>query len=254
MVLAHELYGRGSEGVVVMHDFYGCKHTWDFARNFFDVENFTFAFTELRGYGNSRHIAGQYTPKEAAADAIAVADNMGWDRFHIVGHSMSGMVAQRVMVDGGDRIKSAILNTPVHASGLKFGPGGFEMIQDSLHDDKILAEAFDALTGNRLCKEWLTFKSRQTRENRTREAQAAYLINCRDQGFQELAEGLQTPTLIIVGEYDIEPFRREDIEESLMKWYPNAEMAICRNAGHYPQQEAPVFVATVVNDFLQRQL
>ncbi len=80
------------------------------------------------------------------------------------------------------------------------------------------------------------------------------MINCRDQGFQELAEGLQTPTLIIVGEYDIEPFRREDIEDSLMKWYPNAEMAICRNAGHYPQQEAPVFVATVVNDFLQRQL
>ncbi|MEM7469554.1 MAG: alpha/beta hydrolase, partial [Pseudomonadota bacterium] len=171
MVLAHELFGHGPEGVVVMHDFYGCKHTWDFARNFFDTKRFTFAFTELRGYGGSRHIEGDYTPEEAAADAIGVADNMGWERFHIVGHSMSGMVAQRVVVDGGDRIKSAILNTPVHASGLKFAPGGFEMIQDSLVDDKVLAQAFDALTGERLCEEWQVFKSRQTRENRMREAQ-----------------------------------------------------------------------------------
>ncbi|MGR8948063.1 MAG: alpha/beta fold hydrolase [Gammaproteobacteria bacterium] len=254
MILEHELYGRGREGVVVMHDFYGCKHTWDFARNFFDVENFTYAFTELRGYGNSRRITGEYTPEEAAADAIAVADNMGWERFHIVGHSMSGMVAQRVAVDGGDRIKSVVLNTPVHASGLKFAPGGFEMISDSLHDDDILSQAFDALTGGRLCKEWLAFKSRQTRENRTREAQAAYLVNCRDRGFQDLAEGNETPMLIIVGEHDIEPFRKEDIEASLLKWYPNAEMVICGNAGHYPQQEAPVFVATVMNEFLSRQL
>ena len=37
-----------------------------------------------------------------------------------------------------------------------------------------------------------------------------------------------------------------------LKWYPNAEMAVCRNAGHYPQQEAPVYVATVINQFLQK--
>ena len=34
MVLAHELFGSGKEGVIVMHDFYGCRDTWSFARNF----------------------------------------------------------------------------------------------------------------------------------------------------------------------------------------------------------------------------
>jgi len=28
---------------------------------------------------------------------------------------------------------------------------------------------------------------------------------------------------------------------------------VCRNAGHYPQQEAPVYVASVMNEFLGRQ-
>jgi len=33
-MLAHELYGNGSEGVILMHDFFGCKDTWTFAKNF----------------------------------------------------------------------------------------------------------------------------------------------------------------------------------------------------------------------------
>ena len=41
-------------GVIVLHDFYGCKDTWSFARNFFNVKDFTYAFTEVRGYGGSR--------------------------------------------------------------------------------------------------------------------------------------------------------------------------------------------------------
>lgn len=30
---------------------------------------------------------------EAAADALALADELGWDRFSLVGHSMSGQAA-----------------------------------------------------------------------------------------------------------------------------------------------------------------
>ena len=71
-----------------------------------------------RSYGESRHLLGEYTPREAASDVIELADNLGWSEFHIVGHSMSGMLAQRVVLDGGTRVKSAILNTPVAASGL----------------------------------------------------------------------------------------------------------------------------------------
>ena len=64
MILGHELYGHGADGV--MHDFYGCREPWTFARNFFDVRNFTFALTELRGYGESRHLPGAYKPAEVA--------------------------------------------------------------------------------------------------------------------------------------------------------------------------------------------
>ena len=254
MIIGHELYGSGPDGVIVMHDFYGCRDTWAFARNFFDIKNFTFAFVEVRGYGASRHIPGEYTPVEAASDILALADNLGWKQFHIVGHSMSGMLAQRVVLDGGERVKSAILNTPVAATGLAFSPEGLAVITDSITDNDALAQAFDVLTGNRLCREWLDFKIRQTRSTRSTEAQTGYLNSLASQGFLDRMKGNTTPMLIIIGEFDMEPFTAAITRETFLTWYPNAEMAVCRNAGHYPQQEAPVYIATVINRFLQKQL
>jgi 3-oxoadipate enol-lactonase len=254
VIIGHELYGHGPNGVIVMHDFYGCRDTWAFAREFFDVHNFTFAFVEVRGYGESKNIIGDYTPVEAATDIMALADNLGWEQFHIIGHSMSGMLAQRVVLDGGARVKSAILNTPVAASGLSFTPEGFDIIAGSITSNELLASAFDALTGERLCRQWIDFKIRQTRASRNKQAQAAYLKHLTEQGFLNEIEGNPTPMLIIIGEYDMEPFTEQKAKETFLRWYPNAEIALCRNAGHYPQQEAPVYVATVVNEFLNRQV
>ena len=180
MILSHELFGTGKEGVIVMHDFYGCKDTWSFARKFFNTSEFTFAFTEVRGYGDSRHFLGEYSPKEASTDILKLADNLGWDSFHIMGHSMSGMLAQRVMLDGGSRVQSAILNTPVAASGLSFSPEGFALIEESIDSNKALVRAFNALAGERLGKEWSDFKVRQTRANRLKKAQSEYFKNCRE--------------------------------------------------------------------------
>mgnify|MGYP002882320061 CR=1 FL=1 len=226
MLLAHELFGDGPNGVIVLHDFYGCKDTWIFARNFFNVKDFTYAFTEVRGYGGSRHYAGDYTPAEVASDILALADNLGWDKFHVVGHSMSGMLAQRVVLDGQGRILSAVLNTPVAASGLSFSPEGFALIQKSVHEDSALAEAFDALTGKRLCQEWVDFKIRQTRSNRLLQAQDAYFKNCTEMGFLEEVRGNTTPMLIIIGEHDMEPFTAQTTRETFLDWYPNAHMEI----------------------------
>jgi len=254
MILGHELYGNGPEGVIVMHDFYGCRQTWDFVRHFFDTKNFTFAFAELRGYGESRNIPGEYTPQEAAADVLVLADNLGWEQFHIIGHSMSGMLAQRVVLDGDKRVKSAILNTPVAASGLGISRQAAAIIGESVESNAALAQSLAMLTGQRLGQEWIDFKIRQTRSTRNKDAQTGYLKGVATHGFLDKIQGNITPMLVIIGEFDIEPFTEATTKETFLKWYPNAEMAVCRNAGHYPQQETPVYVATLINEFLRKQL
>ena len=170
-----------------------------------------------------------------------------------MGHSMSGMLAQRVMLDGGSRVLSAILNTPVAASGLSFSPEGFDLIEESIESNEALVRAFNALAGERLGKEWADFKVRQTRTNRLKKAQTEYFKNCRDQGFLNEINGIKTPTLVIIGEHDMEPFTLSTARETFAKWYPNSEIQVCDNAAHYPQQETPVYFAKLLNAFLAKQ-
>ncbi len=249
-LLGYELFGRGPEPVVLLHDFYGSRRTWDFARPFLDPEGFTYAFAEMRGYGLSREIAGEYTIREAAGDVLALATALGWGRFHLVGHSISGMVAQRVLVDGGARVISAVLNTPVHATGLAFPGDGLALVEASLSDDAKLAEAFDVLTGGRLGEGWREFKVRQAKDARDRDAraQAAYMRDAQT-GFLDEARGLETPVRVLIGEYDIEPFTPDITKTTLLQWYPNTHMPPIDGAAHYPQQEAPACTAARIVEF-----
>jgi pimeloyl-ACP methyl ester carboxylesterase len=85
-----------------------------------DATGCTYTFVDIRGYGNSREVSGQFTIGEVAADAIALADQLGWHEFHVVGHSMGGKAAQKVAMDAGTRVRSVVAVTPVPASALPF--------------------------------------------------------------------------------------------------------------------------------------
>lgn len=106
---------------------------------------------------------------------------------------------------------------------------------------------------NRLGPECERFKIRQQRASRNRLANHAYLKSSAEQGFLDEMRGNRTPMLAIVGEFDMEPFTEATTRDTFLQWYPNAELAVGRNAGHYPQREAPVYVAAVINEFLGRQ-
>src|SRR5438067_2117963 len=49
-----------------------------------------------RDVGESSYATAEYTTKDMAADALALADHLGLDRFHLLGISLGGMAAQEL--------------------------------------------------------------------------------------------------------------------------------------------------------------
>lgn len=72
-------------------------------------EHHRVAFFDHRGCGASRAAPGRYTMTLLAGDALAVMDHLGWERVHLVGVSLGGMVAQNLAITHPDRLRSLTL-------------------------------------------------------------------------------------------------------------------------------------------------
>ena len=95
----HKTIGTGPTKAIVIHGWFWDHRVFTPIFDCIDTDRYTFAFPDIRGYGNSRNAGGDYTIGEVAADAIALADQLGWHEFHVVGHSMGGKAAQKVAMD-----------------------------------------------------------------------------------------------------------------------------------------------------------
>ncbi|MEZ4385582.1 MAG: alpha/beta fold hydrolase [Nannocystaceae bacterium] len=64
------------------------------------------AWFDNRGIGRSRDDGGPLTIARLAADTLALADHLGWERPHLVGHSMGGMIVQEAARQAPHRVRS----------------------------------------------------------------------------------------------------------------------------------------------------
>lgn len=74
---------------------------------------------DLRGYGDTERkpIDATQGMDDHAADVLAAADALGLDRFHLVGHSMGGGVAMKVLLAAPARVRSLVLVDSVSPYG-----------------------------------------------------------------------------------------------------------------------------------------
>jgi pimeloyl-ACP methyl ester carboxylesterase len=77
---------------------------------------------DQRGLGRTEMPLGPYTMADYAADALALMDAIGWNRFRVVGISFGGMVAQELAVTRPERVERLALlcTSPGGAAGSSY--------------------------------------------------------------------------------------------------------------------------------------
>jgi pimeloyl-ACP methyl ester carboxylesterase len=250
MTIGHAMIGSGKENVLVLHGWFGDHTVFEPMFPYLDTGTFTYAFLDYRGYGLSRNQTGEHSMTEIAGDAIDLADYLGWERFHVLGHSMGGMAMQRVALDASGRVISGIALTPVPASGVPLDAEGEALFGGAPDKDENRRAILDFTTGNRLSGCWLDWRVLKSRETTTQDAFADYLVTWTKTDFSSEVKGLEIPVLVLIGEHD-QALNKEVMEQTYMAWLPNAHLDMIPNAGHYPMQETPVHLVTRIEAFMR---
>lgn len=250
-LLGHRLYGEGNEKVIVFNDWMGDCTSWEPMLPYVNIGRFSYALTDVRGYGRSRGLVGDYDEVEAATDTLELAAHLGWDRFHLVGFSMTGMVAERLAIDVPDRIKSVVAVCAVSAAGFKMPRDLRQKCIDSITDDRMFRELLDFAIGDRLSPEWKEVKFRTARETRTPEAARGYLDMFTLHDFSSQAGRISVPFLAVCGQYDLPNERMDAQRKTFAQWHDNIEFVEIET-GHYPMQEMPVRLQTLMEAFMVR--
>ncbi|SBT43111.1 alpha/beta fold hydrolase [Micromonospora auratinigra] len=251
MTIHHISVGHGPHRVLALHGWFGSAQGWGALPELIDTERFSWAFLDYRGYGARQDETGEYSIAEISRDALELADSLDWDTFSVVGHSMGGSAAQRVLADAPQRVRRLVGISPVPAGGVPFDLQSWALFDGAAAEPGNRRAIIDLTTGNRLSGHWLDEMVRFSLAHSTREAFGAYLTAWARTDFTDEVKGNTVPALAVVGEHD-PALGADTMRETWLRHYPEARLEVLANAGHYAMYETPVRLVTVVEEFLGR--
>jgi pimeloyl-ACP methyl ester carboxylesterase len=165
---------------------------------------------------------------------------------------MGAKVAHQMLLQAPDRVDKLVGLNPVPANAVPMDEQGWELFSGAAANAGNRAAIIDFTTGSKLTATFINHVVRHSLENSNQAAFAAYLQAWAKTDFSGKAQpDTSTPVKVIVGVND--PALSADVmEQTWLVCFPEAEMTILPDAGHYPMFESPVSLATSIEEFLGR--
>ncbi|WP_170480195.1 alpha/beta fold hydrolase [Ruegeria arenilitoris] len=237
--------------LVLIHGFMGGGAQWE---GYIDglAGQFDLITTDLPGFGARSHLSPIDSINGYADWVIDHLRKAGVVRYHLLGHSMGGMIAQEVALKDNDRIDRLVL----YATGaIGVLPGRFETIEES---KRRAQEEGSAATARRIAATW--FLKREAAEGFERCATIAAqsklpAINAgldamqSWSGKQNLSQ-IEKETLVIWGDRD-RTYPWTQIQK-LWTDIPNSSLAVVPDCAHAVHAEKPELFGRLIADFLAR--
>ena len=234
--------------VVLVHGFMGGRKQWH--RQLGALGGGEIHSVDLPGFGENAHLDGFDTIAGYAAWVLAELEARGVAQFHLIGHSMGGMVAQEMVSQSPGSVARLVLYG-TGAQGVL--PGRFETIETSRQ--RALTDGPNA-TARRIAATWFRMQDKA-------DAYEACAAIAERSSIQAILAGLDamsgwtgvtrlpvlsTRTLVLWGDRDrTYPWTQT---EKLWRTIPGASLAVIPDCAHAAHLEKPELFNQIVKDFL----
>jgi pimeloyl-ACP methyl ester carboxylesterase len=218
---------------------------------------FSLSWFDNRGIGRSTCPPGPLSIVAMAEDAVAVMDHAGVSSFHVVGHSMGGVIAQEVGLCAADRVRSlSLLCTFVRGRdataltwtmlmlGLRTRIGTRTMRRRALLEMVLPPDRLASVDPDRAAAEMAPIFGHDLADQPPIVIRQLRALSRYEAG-PRLATLGSIPTLVVSGELDV--IARPSSGRALAAAIPGARYVELAGAAH----GVPIYDAALINDLLR---
>ena len=235
--------------LVLIHGYLGSSEMWFLQKKFLS-KNYRIIAPALPGFGESHDVKSLNSINKMAQILIKLINEKNINKFHLLGHSMGGMIVQEMAKISGEKIKKLICFATGSIGDI---PDRFESIDTSI--EKLKEEGIKE-TVKRIPPKWFVkgqkAKNYYLCENAVKQIKEVTAYNAlvamkNWRGYENL-KNIKQDTLIIWGDKDVSyNFNQVDV---LKKNIPNSKLEIFKGCGHNVHLEEPQKFNETVKNFL----
>jgi pimeloyl-ACP methyl ester carboxylesterase len=250
-------YGTDGPAVAILHGLLGSSQNWHSAATKLS-QKFMILVPDQRNHGDSPH--GDHAIERLSEDVLNLLDQQNIGKTFLIGHSMGGFAAMSFAFKNPERLKGLIAVDIAPIAQLDRMDWIFEALAAvDLSAVKQRQHAEEMLTVNissPLVRQFLL-------QNLKRQEDGTYTWRCnlpelhnfvrKDGGFDlKESDKYEGPTLFIGGGRS--EHRIAEKEELIARHFPNYQLTMIPNAGHWVHFEATEKFITIVTDFIFSKL
>jgi len=235
--------------LVLVHGFLGSSKMWKPQIDFFK-DHFRIITPDLPGFGKSNKAKSHNNIQSISNLLINCLEEKKIHKFHLLGHSMGGMVVQEMAKKVGDKISKLVCYSTGPRGEM---PGRFETVDESR---KKLQKNGLETTARNIAKTWFIKGENakyfdvciETGKQTSMEAVDNSLVAFKNWNGVDTLKNIKNETLIIWGDQD-KSYNFEQVQ-TLEKNIENSKLIIFKNCAHNVHLEQPDQFNKTIKDFL----
>ena len=235
--------------LVIVHGFLGSSKMWKPQIDFFK-DHFRIITPDLPGFGKSNKAKSHNNIQSIANLLINCLEEKKVHKFHLLGHSMGGMVVQEMAKKVGDKISKLVCYSTGPRGEM---PGRFETVDESR--ENLQKSGLETMARN-IAKTWFIKGEKakyfdvciETGKQTSMEAVDNSLVAFKNWNGVDTLKNIKNETLIIWGDQD-KSYNFEQVQ-TLEKNIENSKLIIFKNCAHNVHLEQPDQFNKTIKDFL----